>query len=91
MIYTFDVILLLYISLPIWPTINTPCTTADRERFSVFRGDNRVQKSDHLWCIPSLCWMDRGKSCETAILSVPWTSAKTHIHPQLWRPAERRR
>jgi hypothetical protein len=35
--YTFDVILLRYISLPIWPNVNTSCTTADRERCSVFK------------------------------------------------------
>jgi hypothetical protein len=32
----FDVIMLLYISLPSWPNINTLCTMVDRERFSVF-------------------------------------------------------
>jgi hypothetical protein len=58
----FDVIMLFYICLLIWPNINTLWTTADRERFSVFRVDHWVQKSGHLWhkyskivCCPTYC------------------------------------
>jgi hypothetical protein len=41
-LYTFDIITLCYISLPSWPNINTLCSMADCERFSV-RVDHRVQ------------------------------------------------
>jgi hypothetical protein len=44
--YIFDVIMLFYISLPSWSNIKL-CTVVDRERFSVFRVDHRVQKSGH--------------------------------------------
>jgi hypothetical protein len=43
-LYMFDVIMLFYICLLIWPNINT----VDRERYSVFRVDHWVQKSGHL-------------------------------------------
>jgi hypothetical protein len=38
--------MLFYISLPSWSNIKL-CTMVDRERFSVFRVDNWVQKSGH--------------------------------------------
>jgi len=38
-----DFIMLLYISLPSLPNINTLCTMVGRERFSVFSVHHRVQ------------------------------------------------
>jgi hypothetical protein len=35
--YMFNVVVLIYISLPSWPNINTSCTMVDRKRFSVFK------------------------------------------------------
>jgi hypothetical protein len=43
-----DVTMLICISLPILPNIDTLCTMIDRERFSVFRVGHRVQTSGHL-------------------------------------------
>jgi hypothetical protein len=47
-LYTFDVIMLFYISLPGWSNIKL-CTMVHRERFSVFWVDHWVQKSGHPW------------------------------------------
>jgi len=30
-----------------WPNINTLCNVVDREKFSIFRVDHQVSKSDH--------------------------------------------
>jgi hypothetical protein len=56
--YMFGVISLLYISLPIWPNINTLCTVVDREKFYVFLVGHWVQTPGllnykflfNLWC-----------------------------------------
>lgn len=46
--FVFDVIMVFYISLPNWPNINTFFTMVDREGFSFFRVDQRIQKSGQL-------------------------------------------
>ena len=60
--YMFNVTMILKISLPSWPAINTLHTMVDRERFSVFTADRRVQKSGPL-CHKGLkfllCFSDR--------------------------------
>jgi hypothetical protein len=71
----------------IWP-INTSCTTADRERFSVFKWDHWVQKSVHLWCTPSLCWIDTVWNRD--IVSTLDICQNTHTHTTLapsWTPS----